>query len=149
MRVGLVCSRFNTEITTELKRGALEVLKQTKGLEVILLDVPGAIEIPLACQDLLKKQKCLGVVALGAVIRGETSHYDVVCDAVREGVMRVMLDQSRPIALGVLTCENEDQAWARLGGDFGHKGKEAAEVVLEMIQTLGLVKKKKSSKSKQ
>jgi 6,7-dimethyl-8-ribityllumazine synthase len=83
------------------------------------------------------------VVALGCVIRGDTSHYDYVCDSVTEGVTRLMLDHKKPIGFGVLTTENEAQAMDRAGGKMGNKGQEAAEVVLEMIGLLKSIKAKK------
>ncbi len=90
----------------------------------------------MACQALLD-QGCDGVVALGAIIRGETSHYDYVCSSVERGVSALILEYKKPIGFGVLTTENEEQAMARAGGEHGNKGAEAAEVVLEMI---GLMK---------
>jgi|GEM_PF-91768 len=136
MRIGVVRSRFNEEITEKLEEGALDYLQSfDDDIEVMLVQVPGAVEIPLACQALFR-QGCAGVVALGAVIRGDTSHYDTVCNSVERGVTKLMLDWGRPIGFGVLTTENEDQAWARAGGDHGNKGTEAAQVAMEMIGLL-------------
>lgn len=132
MKIGLVRARFNAEITEKLKAGARKVLVHRPGVQILEIDVPGAVEIPLACQELFR-QGCLGVVAVGAVIRGETTHYEMVCDSVNWGVTRLMLDWHRPIGFGVLTCETEEQAFDRVGGAHGHKGEEAAEVVLEML----------------
>ena len=120
----MVTSRFNSEITEKLESGAFE--------------------IPLATQALLDLG-CDGVVALGCVIRGETSHYDYVCNSVERGVTELMLQYKKPIGFGVLTTENDEQAEARAGGKHGNKGAEAAEVVMEMI---GLLKNLKSSNSK-
>lgn len=108
--------------------------------EVFSVKVPGAIEIPLACKALLDVG-CEGVVALGAVIRGETSHYDYVCNSVERGITQVMLDTGKPIGFGILTTENEEQAYDRVGGDHGHKGEETALVVLEMVGLLKDLKK--------
>ncbi len=137
VKVGIVTSRFNWEITSKLESGALEQL-QTLGMknsDIVLVRVPGAVEIPLAAKSLLDSG-CAGVVALGAVIRGETSHYDYVCNSVERGISQLMLDYKKPIAFGVLTTENEEQALDRVGGAHGHKGRESAEVVLEMMNLL-------------
>src|SRR4051812_16546336 len=107
LKVGLVTSRFNSEITERLEEGALHYLEDC-GVDVLQIRVPGAIEIPLACQALFDKG-CDGVVACGAVIRGETSHYDYVCASVERGVTQLMLDYKKPIGFGVLTTDNEQQ----------------------------------------
>lgn len=107
---------------------------------MLSVKVPGAVEIPLACQVLLSRG-CAGAVALGAVIRGETSHYDYVCNSVERGISQLMLETGKPIAFGVLTTENEAQALDRVGGRHGHKGEEAAQVVLEMVGLLKELKK--------
>ncbi len=137
MKVGVVTSRFNWDITSKLESGAIEQL-QALGVadaDIVLVRVPGAVEIPLAAKALFDRG-CAGVVALGAVIRGETSHYDYVCNSVERGISQLMLDYKKPIAFGVLTTENEEQALDRIGGEHGHKGRESAEVVLEMMNLL-------------
>jgi len=139
LHIGIVTSRFNAEITEKLLEGALEILEEAN-VEIYSVKVPGAVEIPLACQALLNKG-CDGVVALGAVIRGETSHYDYVCSSVERGITQLMLQTGKPVAFGVLTTENEEQALERVGGKHGHKGEEAAEVVLEMVGLLADMKK--------
>jgi 6,7-dimethyl-8-ribityllumazine synthase len=133
----VVTSRFNSEITELLERGALEFLEGVDAphIEVESVRVPGAVEIPVACQALFDRG-CDGVVALGAVTRGETSHYDYVCNSVERGVTALMLEYKKPIGFGVLTTENEEQAFDRAGGKHGNKGTECAEVVLEMIGLL-------------
>lgn len=140
----MVTSRFNSEITEKLEQGALDYLESMNlaGLEIMAVRVPGAVEIPLACQALFD-QGCDGVVALGCVIRGETSHYDYVCNSVERGITALMLERKKPIGFGVLTTENDEQAEARAGGKHGNKGAEAAEVVIEMI---GLLKELKNAK---
>ena len=132
IKVGVVTARFNNEITEKLEEGAISYLEACEGVEIFAALVPGAVEIPLACQSFLDAG-CDGVVALGVVIRGDTSHYDYVCNSVTDGVTRLMLDYKKPIGFGVLTTENEEQALARAGGDHGNKGEEAAQVVMEMI----------------
>ncbi|KYG62014.1 6,7-dimethyl-8-ribityllumazine synthase [Bdellovibrio bacteriovorus] len=132
LKVGVVTARFNNEITEKLEEGAISYLESCEGVEIFAALVPGAVELPLACQAFLDAG-CDGVIALGAVIRGETSHYDYVCNSVTDGITRLMLDYKKPIGFGVLTTENEEQALARAGGAHGNKGEEAAQVVMEMI----------------
>lgn len=132
IKIGVVTARFNNEITEKLEEGAISYLESCEGVEIFAALVPGAVELPLACQAFLEAG-CDGVVALGAVIRGETSHYDYVCNSVTDGVTRLMLDYKKPIGFGVLTTENEEQALARAGGAHGNKGEEAAQVVMEMV----------------
>jgi 6,7-dimethyl-8-ribityllumazine synthase len=137
-RVAIVCSRFNEEITSRLLTGALRALAEA-GVEqgsIVTAWVPGAVEIPLAAAALLKGGKADAVVALGAVIRGDTGHYDSVCRIVEQGVLRVMLDTGRPVTFGVLTCENEQQAFERSGPGSDNKGAEAALCALEMVSLL-------------
>jgi 6,7-dimethyl-8-ribityllumazine synthase len=133
-KVGVVTARFNSEVTDKLEEGALEYLEHCE-VEILAVKVPGAIEIPLACKALLDLG-CHGVVALGAVIRGDTSHYDYVCNSVERGITALMLEYTRPIGFGVLTTENEEQALERAGGKLGNKGEEAAQVVMEMMGLL-------------
>jgi len=144
LKIGVVTSRFNSEITEKLEQGALDYLEgvETHQIDVLAVRVPGAVEIPLAAQALFDCG-CDGVVTLGAVIRGETSHYDYVCNSVERGVSELMLKYKKPIGFGVLTTENDEQAEARAGGKHGNKGAEAAEVVVEMIGLLKELKKVK------
>ncbi len=140
LRIAVVTSRFNEEITAKLEDGAFDYLEEV-GAQILSIRVPGAIEIPLAIQALLETKKVDGVVALGAVIRGETTHYDYVCQSVERGCSELMLRYKKPIGFGVLTTENDEQALARAGGKHGNKGYESAQVVIEMI---GLLKEIKS-----
>lgn len=140
-KIGVVTSRFNEEVTGLLEAGAVETLKAS-GADIMVVRVPGAVEIPLACKTLLDVG-CEGVVACGAVIRGDTSHYDVVCNSVERGVTQLMLETGKPIGFGVITTENDEQAMDRAGGQHGNKGAEAAQVVLEMI---GLLRELKGAK---
>jgi 6,7-dimethyl-8-ribityllumazine synthase len=135
LKIGLVTSRFNEQITGQLKAGAWEVLKAPSPheIEVKVLDVPGAVEIPLAAKWLFD-QGFDGVVACGAVIRGDTTHYDLVCNSVERGVTHLMLEYGRPIGFGVITTENEEQAYARAGGEHGNKGADAAKACLAMLE---------------
>ncbi|CZG08938.1 TPA: 6,7-dimethyl-8-ribityllumazine synthase [Legionella pneumophila subsp. pneumophila] len=132
--IALVVSTFNERITSALKKGALDRLTELgfKSEDITLVEVPGAVEIPFVAQLLAKKQKVEVIVALGAVIRGETSHYDYVCDQVSQGCQRVMLDYNIPVIFGVLTTENDEQALARVGGTHGHKGRDAIDCAVSM-----------------
>ena len=134
MKIGVVTSRFNDEVTFLLEKGAIDFLKSKK-LEVQSIRVPGAVEIPLACKALFEAG-CAGVVACGAVIRGETTHYELVCNSVERGVTQLMLETGKPIGFGVITVENDEQAADRCGGRHGNKGTEAAQVVVEMLGLL-------------
>ncbi len=104
--------------------------------EITVQSVPGAVEIPLTVQLLAKSKRFDAIIALSCVIRGDTSHYDYVCDQVSQGCQRVMLDQDIPVIFGVLTTENEEQAYARVGGAEGHKGEEAADAAIEMVEIM-------------
>jgi len=133
-RIGIVTSRFNSEVTERLEKGAMDQLLE-RGLKAEKIEhvrVPGAVEIPLAAQWLLDKG-CDAVVVLGAVIRGETAHFDYVCSAVERGCTHLQLKSGKPVAFGVLTTDTEEQAMARAGGVHGNKGAEASDVALEML----------------
>lgn len=138
VRVAIVVSRFNNEITEALLVGAVERLKELEVNlnEVTVVHVPGAIEIPITAQALARSKKVDVIIALGCVIRGETDHYDYVCLQVSEGCQQVMLQNDIPVIFGVLTTEDEEQAWERVGGEHGHKGRESADAALEMVSIL-------------
>ncbi|HET7569419.1 MAG TPA: 6,7-dimethyl-8-ribityllumazine synthase [Gammaproteobacteria bacterium] len=137
-RIAIVASRFNDFIVDGLLAGARRVLKRygiaDEAIEVV--QVPGAFEIPLAAQKLAATQRFDGIVALGAVIRGGTAHFEFVAGECTRGLGRVMLDTGLPIGFGVLTCDNETQALDRSNSKGGNKGEEAALAVLEMIAVL-------------
>jgi len=135
-RVGIVVSEWNSEITHALRDGAIEVLRAAGVPEdaVVVYDVPGAFELPLGAQWLLHApQPCDAVIAVGAVIRGETAHFDYVCQAVSQGVLRVGLDSGKPAIFCVLTDDTIEQSRARSGGVHGNKGVEAAVACLKML----------------
>jgi len=136
--LAIIVAQFNQEITAELKKGAIHRLT-TCGFtsnDITVVEVPGAVEIPLVAKRLAKKNEYGAIIALGAVIRGETSHYDYVCQQVSEGCQQVALGFEIPVVFGVLTTENEEQAWDRLGGNHGHKGEDAADCALSMYAIL-------------
>ena len=135
-RVGIVVSAWNNEITHALRDGAIEVLKAA-GVEdhnLPVHEVPGAFELPLGAQWLMEAaQPCDAVIAIGAAIRGETAHFDYVCNAASEGILRVGLDTGNPSIFCVLTDDNIEQSRARSGGEHGNKGVEAAVACLQML----------------
>lgn len=131
--IGVVTARFNFEVTDKLEEGALRQLKEMGCEKIKAVSVPGAFEVPLAAKVLLDNG-CHGVVALGAVIRGETTHYDYVCSAVERGCTQLALEYGKPVGFGILTTENDEQAMDRAGGKHGNKGAEAAQVTVEMIR---------------
>jgi 6,7-dimethyl-8-ribityllumazine synthase len=135
LKIGVVTARFNFEVTERLEKGALDELKKLGCKDVVAARVPGAFEIPLAVKALMEAG-CDGVVALGAVIRGETTHYDYVCAAVERGCTELALSSGKPIGFGVLTTENDEQAMDRAGGKHGNKGAEAAQVTVELARLL-------------
>lgn len=135
MKIAIITSRFNESVTTALKAGALARLAENNILDeqITSIDVPGAVEIPFVAKQLAKKNHYDAIICLGAVIRGETTHYDYVCDQVSQGCQQVMMQFDIPVIFGVLTTENEAQAFDRVGGAHGHKGRDAVDTALEMI----------------
>lgn len=136
--VALVVSRFNEEITQLLYQGALDRLKELEfaNEHITVVWVPGAFEIPLAAQRLAQSDAYEVIICLGAVIRGETSHYDHICDQTSMGCQKVALKNDIPVIFGVLTTENEAQAMDRAGGNHGNKGREAVNAALDMVSVL-------------
>jgi 6,7-dimethyl-8-ribityllumazine synthase len=128
----IVVGRFYGELAEKLVAGAQEVLVEATGREGDVFDVPGAYELPLAAKYAAESGRYTGVVCLGAVIRGETSHYDYVCGEAARGIQDVQLRTGVPCGFGVLTVENMEQALARAGGAKRHQGRDAAEAVLRM-----------------
>lgn len=120
----IVVSRFNDFITSKLLDGALDCLTRhgVKDEDLSLVRVPGAFEIPLAAQKLAQSGKYDGVICLGAVIRGATTHYDYVCSEVSKGIAKVSLDTNIPVGFGIVTTENIEQAVERAGTKSGNKG---------------------------
>lgn len=136
--VAIAVSRFNTSITERLLEGALAQLAD-RGIAADCIEVmwvPGAVELPLLAQQFAMTEQFQAIICLGAVIRGETTHYDFVCQQVSLGCQQIMLQYNLPVTFGVLTTENEAQALARVGGDHGHKGRDAADAALDMIDLM-------------
>lgn len=137
-KVAVVVSRFNPEITGGLLEGALTRLKELgfPDSDITVAWVPGAIEIPITAQRLAQLGTFEAIIALGAVIRGETSHYDYVCEQASQGCLNVSLQNDIPVIFGVLTTENDEQAKDRIGGRHGHKGRDAVDSAVEVVAVL-------------
>ena len=134
-RIVVVASRFNEDVVKKLVDGALEALVK-HGVSFDDIDVvwvPGAWELPLAARLLLNSERYDGLVALGAVIRGETAHFDFIAAEASRGLADVSVQSETPVGFGVLTCDTDEQAEARAGGNNGNKGWDAAVAVLEMV----------------
>ncbi len=131
MKVALVVARFYEDLADRLVAGARAGFAEA-GADVDVFDVPGAFELPLAAKYLAQSGRYAGVACLGAVIRGETDHYDYVCMEAARGIQEVQLRTGVPCAFGVLTVENMDQALARTGGGKRDQGRHAAEAVMTM-----------------
>jgi 6,7-dimethyl-8-ribityllumazine synthase len=134
LRVAVITALFNQEITTALEKGALDELLSlgVDAARIQVLRVPGAWELPFAACRLFREDKADAVIACGCVIRGETSHYDIVAGESASGLMRVSLDFSRPVMNAVLTVENTAQALARCAAGPTNKGAEAARSLVEL-----------------
>ena len=138
MKVAIVASRFNEIIVNKLLGGAVDGLVR-HGVEennITAAWVPGAFEIPIAAQKLAKSGKYDAVICVGAVIRGDTSHYDYVCNEVSKGVAQVGLATGVPVLFGIVTTENIEQAIARAGSKAGNKGYDCALSAIEMVNLL-------------
>jgi 6,7-dimethyl-8-ribityllumazine synthase len=129
----IAVGRFYEDLAERLVAGAARVFEEAGGT-VEVHDVPGAFELPLAAKYCADSGRYAGVACLGAVIRGETSHYDHVCNEAAHGIARVSLDTGVPCAFGVVTVENMDQALARTGDGKRHQGEDAANAVLQMVR---------------
>ncbi len=141
LRVGIVASRFNSFIVQKLLDGAVDGLVR-HGVEeknISAMWVPGAFEIPLAAKKMAESDKYDAVIAVGAVIRGSTTHYDYVCAEVSKGIASVSLSAGKPVLFGVITTENIEQAIERAGSKAGNKGYDCALAAIEMVNALELV----------
>ncbi|WP_129020868.1 6,7-dimethyl-8-ribityllumazine synthase [Edaphocola flava] len=137
-KVGIVYTEWNDAIINEQIAGAKRIAEQTGNTISNLVKVPGCFEIPYACKALYEQtindaDGPNAIIAFGAVIRGGTPHFDYVCKAVTEGILQLNLSLPIPVIFGVLTLDNDAQAWERLGGVHGHKGEEAMIAALKMI----------------
>ncbi len=135
IRVGIVAARFNEFIVGKLVAGAMDALLRhdVREEDIDLAWVPGAFEIPLIAKKMAESGKYDAVICLGAVIRGATSHYDLVCNEAAKGIAHVSLDSGVPVLFGVVTTENIEQAIERAGSKAGNKGYDSAMAAIEMV----------------
>jgi 6,7-dimethyl-8-ribityllumazine synthase len=136
LKFAIVAARFNGAITARLLEGARDALKRAEADRFDVFLVPGAFELPLAAKKLAQSGGYDGIIALGAVIRGETSHFDYVAGEAARGLQQVALETGLPVAFGVLTTDTLEQAVARAGGPSGNKGFDAAMTAIEMARLL-------------
>ena len=138
IRMGVVCARFNDFIVSRLLAGCEDTLLRhgVREEDIAVAWVPGAFEIPLIASKMAKSGKYDAVIALGAVIRGSTSHYDYVCSEVSKGVAQVALNSDIPVMFGVLTTDTIEQAVERAGTKAGNKGSECAQGAIEMVNLI-------------
>ena len=138
LKIGLAVSRFNEFVTRAMLEGALNELRRMNISEsdLYVVWVPGAYEIPFVCESLIRSQSPDAIVAIGCIIKGETSHYEHIAQSVLNGLQTVALSNHIPIGLGVITVENLAQAMDRSGGKQGNKGRDAARSAVEMAQAV-------------
>ncbi len=132
LKIAIILPYFNENIGLELLRNTKDELlaHDVKEKDIELIRVAGALEIPFACQKTIQKKKPDAIITLGAIIKGETSHYDMVCENTYRGIMDIQLKSNVPIIFGVLTCENEEQANHRASKNGLNKGKQVAQATL-------------------
>jgi 6,7-dimethyl-8-ribityllumazine synthase len=144
LRMGIVAARFNERVVRPLVDGAVDVLRRVgvSDDDLVVVWVPGAFELPVVAQRLARSGLVDGIVCLGAVVRGETAHFEHVAGQAASGIARVALETSIPVGFGVLTTEDAAQAEARAGGKAGNKGAEAALAIVETLRALDSIEAK-------
>lgn len=140
LRIAVVVSRFNADVTRRLYDGCSEELSAQGVADVAATQVPGCFELPLMAKHLAANGRFDAIICLGAVIRGDTPHFEYVSSATASGLQRAALDTGIPVVFGVLTVDNEQQAYDRVGGPGGHKGRDAALTAIEMARAMQRVK---------
>jgi 6,7-dimethyl-8-ribityllumazine synthase len=143
IKVCIIVSRFNEFITSKLLSGAIDTLvrHEVDEKDIDTVWVPGSFEIPYVCKLVAKNKKYDGIIALGAIIKGETSHNEYIANETTKGIAQVMLETEVPIAYGIITPENLEQAIDRAGAKEGNKGSQAALTILELVNLKNLLKK--------
>lgn len=138
LKIAIVAGRFNDFVVDRLIGGAVDYLTRHGASrdDLVIVRAPGAFELPIVCKKLADSKKYDGIVALGAVIRGGTPHFDYVCAEATKGIAHVSLEHTLPIGFGLLTTDNLEQAVERAGSKGGNKGVEAASAMLESIRVL-------------
>lgn len=141
MKFMLVASRYNSDIVDQLLHGAMTALEQheVRAEDIGLVHVPGAFELPLVCQRIAMQRHCDAIIAIGAVVRGDTPHFDYVAGNCARGLADVALKFDLPVVFGVLTVDTMEQALARCGDDQHNKGAEAALTAIEMVSVLARI----------
>lgn len=141
-KFGIVVSRFNELVSSQMLKGAVDTLKRhgTSEDDITAVWVPGAFEIPLIAQKMADISKFDAVICLGAVIRGDTPHFDYISAEVSKGISQVSLKTGKPVVFGILTVDNLEQALERAGAKAGNKGRHAAESAIEMVSLLEGIK---------
>ncbi len=139
MRIGIVVSEWNSEITEALFDGCYQCLIENGADKKNILKkyVPGSFELTLGAQFLAAERDIDAVICLGCVIQGETRHFDFICEAVANGITNVSLKYNKPVIFGLLTPNTQKQAWERSGGKHGNKGIEAAVTAIKMVELMG------------
>ncbi|MBN2545099.1 MAG: 6,7-dimethyl-8-ribityllumazine synthase [Spirochaetes bacterium] len=140
-KFAVIVSRFNSFMTDRLLEGTLDCLARhdVSEKDITIIKVPGAFEIPVICKKLALKKEVDAIIALGAVIRGDTPHFDYVAAEVSKGIANISIDTGMPISFGVLTTDTIEQAENRSGAKSGNKGFEAAMTALEMINIISSI----------
>ena len=135
-KIAIVLSRWNEDITGALLQGAVDCLKAAgiRKSNLIIREVPGSFELPLAAQQFAEKRNTAGVICIGCLIKGDTPHFDYISGAVAQGIMDVNLKTGKPVIFGVLTTNTRQQSIDRAGGKLGNKGEEAALTLLELLR---------------
>lgn len=135
MKFGIVVAEWNAEVTDALLSGAIDTLLHAGCLDtnIEIRHVPGTFELPLGCQFFAEYTDVDAVIALGCVVQGETRHFDFVCQGATQGIMQLQIQWNMPVAFGILTTENQQQALDRAGGKYGNKGVEAAAAAIRMV----------------
>lgn len=138
LKFTIIASRFNDFIVDRLISGAVDYLQRhgCKSSDITVVRVPGAFEMPVICKKIAQKKECNGIIALGAVIRGGTPHFEFVASEATKGLAHVSLEFGIPVGFGLLTTDNLEQAIERAGAKAGNKGVEAASSVLETVRVL-------------
>jgi 6,7-dimethyl-8-ribityllumazine synthase len=136
-KFGVVVCRWNEYVNQMLLDGALDELKKHGDPEVLIVKVPGTWELPLAVKALIESDKVDAVVALGTILQGATTHADMLASDVSSALMALQMETNAPVAWGILTPENQEQAIERAGMKLGNKGREAALAAIEMVNVLG------------
>lgn len=139
VKIGIVVADFNETVTKQLVNGAVSMLTKFGVEDIDVYHVPGAFEIPFIVKQLVAKEKLDGIMTLGAVIKGETDHYDLICQNVASGIMQLNLNSKIPVTFGILTTDNIEQAMQRAGLKAGNEGASTAQSLLEMISVNGQI----------